>query len=239
MKMADILLRNYALLPVISRFNINLGFGEKTVAEVCDDYKVNLDFFLEITNSFIDEDYIPQKELHTFPVSLLVDYLRKTHQYYLEEKIPEIGEMITMLVRSSKLNRNKFELISDFFHEYRNELINHIDHEENKVQPYVIEIENAYLKEKIDDSLFQRITDYSMKDFAEEHNNMEEKLYDLKSIIIKYLPPTGSSSLCSKILIELFRLEKDLNTHASLEDKVLIPKVSAMEEILISIYKRN
>jgi len=115
MKMADVLLNNYSLLPVISRFNIKLGFGEKTVKEVCSDYKVNLDFFLEITSSFVDEDHIPQKDLHSFPVSLLVDYLKKTHKYYLEEKIPEIEKMISRLVKSSRKNRDKFALVSDFF----------------------------------------------------------------------------------------------------------------------------
>lgn len=178
--MADVLLQNYSLLPVISRFNIKLGFGEKTVGEVCGDFGVNLDFFLEITNSFIDEDYVPQKELHTFPVSPLVNYLKKTHQYYLDEKIPEIEKMISALVKSSKINRDKFELVYDFFHEYKNELINHIQHEEEIVQPYVIEIENAFRKSKIGTPLYKKINKYSMRDFAGEHDNVEEKLYDLK-----------------------------------------------------------
>jgi regulator of cell morphogenesis and NO signaling len=239
MKMADVLFHNYSLLPVIARFNIKLGFAEKTVEDVCKENKVNLDFFLEITNSFIDEDYIPQKELYYFPVSLLVNYLKKTHQYYLDEKIPEIENMISDLVKSSKTDRDKFELVNNFFHEYKNELINHIHREESKVQPYVIEIENAFYKGKIGSDLYNKICSYSMLDFSNEHDNVEEKLFDLKNIIIKYLPPTESYGLCNSILIELFRLEKDLNAHANLEDKVLIPKVSNMEEKLLSLYKSN
>ena len=239
MKMADVLFHNYSLLPVITRFNIKLGFGEKTVEKVCKACKVNLDFFLEITNSFIDEDYIPQRELHHFPVSLLVNYLKKTHQYYLEEKIPEIESMISRLVKSSKSNQEKFELVNDFFHEYKNELTNHINREESKIHPYVIEIENAFYKGKTGHDLYNKICSYSMHDFINEHDNVEEKLFDLKNIIIKYLPPTESYGLCNSILIELFRLEKDLNAHANLEDKVLIPKVSNMEEKLLSLYKSS
>jgi regulator of cell morphogenesis and NO signaling len=239
MKMADVLLNNYNLLPVISRFNIKLGFGEKTVEEVCSDFKVNLDFFLEIANSFVDEDYIPQKDLHSFPVSLLVNYLKRTHKYYLDEKIPEIEKMISRLVKSSRKNRDKFGLVYDFFRDYKNELINHINREEIKVQPYVIEIEEAFYEKKISRDLYNSILSYSMLDFASEHDNVEEKLFDLKSIIIKYLPPAGSPGLCNTILTELFRLEKDLNAHASLEDKVLIPKVSDMEKQLLSLYKQK
>jgi regulator of cell morphogenesis and NO signaling len=237
MKMADVLFHNYSLLPVISRFNIKLGFGDKTVSEVCRDSDVNIDFFLEITNSFVDEDYIPQKELNSFPVSLIVKYLKKTHVYYLDEKIPEIEGYIHLVLKEEKSGNDKFKLVESFFTEYKQELTNHINREETNVHPYVLEVETAFLKNKIEKDLYAKIRKYSINDYASEHDNVEEKLFDLKNIIIKYLPPTNSTGLCNTILIELFRLEKDLNAHASLEDKVLIPKVAAMEEELLSLFK--
>jgi len=236
MKLADVLFQNYSLLPVISRFNIKLGFGDKTVFEVCNESAVNIDFFLEITNSYVDEEYIPQMELNSFPVSLIVQYLKKTHQYYLDEKIPEIERIMHMVIEAEKSSGDKFKLVENFFIEYKQELKNHIDREETKVHPYVLEIESAFLKNKISNELYARIRNYSINDFASEHDNVEEKLFDLKKIIIKYLPPCNSSGLCNTVLIELFRLEKDLNAHASLEDKVLIPKVSAMEEKLLTLF---
>jgi regulator of cell morphogenesis and NO signaling len=237
MKLADVLFHNYTLLPVISRFNIKLGFGDKTVSEVCRDSEVNLDFFLEITNSFVDEDYVLQKDMNSFPASLIIKYLKKTHLYYLEEKIPEIERNIDLVLEAEKLIKEKFKLVKAFFTEYKTELAKHINREEAIVHPYVLEIEEAFYQNKIDAILHSKICKYSINDYASEHDNVEEKLFDLKNIIIKYLPPTNSTGLCNTILIELFRLEKDLNAHASLEDKVLIPKVAAMEEKLLSVYK--
>lgn len=234
--MAEVIFQNYQLLPVISRFGIRLGFGEKSVSEVCSDCSVNLDFFIEITNSFIDDEYIPQTELISFPVSLIVDYLHKTHTYYLDEKIPVIESMINELVSCAEDNIQKRKLVGDFFSEYKKELINHIRREEDEVQPYVIKIENAFKRKKLSEDLHKQIRKYSIEDFSKEHDNVEEKLNDLKNIIIKYLPACENASLSNSILTELFRLEKDLNTHASLEDKVLIPKVSRMEKILLEKY---
>jgi regulator of cell morphogenesis and NO signaling len=224
MKLADVLFHNYTLLPVISRFNIKLGFGDKTVSEVCYDSEVNLDFF-------------PQKEMNSFPASLIIKYLKKTHLYYLEEKIPEIERNIDLVVDAEKSIKEKFKLVKAFFTEYKAELTKHINREEAIVHPYVLEIEKAFYMNAIDTDLYSKICKYSINDYASEHDNIEEKLFDLKNIIIKYLPPTNSTGLCNTILIELFRLEKDLNAHASLEDKVLIPKVAAMEEKLLSVYK--
>ena len=236
MKMADVIFHNYHLLPVITRFGIRLGFGEKTVREVCSDSMVNLEFFIEITNSFIDDDYFSQTELTSFPVNLIVFYLQKTHEYYLEEKIPEIEALIEEMIKCSGEEFQKRQSVSNFFTEYKKELINHIRKEEDTVQPYVLEIEKAYNNKKLSRALYLKIRKYSIEDFASEHDNVEEKLYDLKNIIIKYLSPCSDSSLSNKILLELFRLEKDLNDHARLEDKVMIPKVAKMEQILLKNY---
>lgn len=237
MKMADVIHLNYSLLPVIRRFNIELGFKEASVEDVCSQQQVNVDFFLEITNSFVDEEYIPQKDLNSFSVRLIVEYLKKTHDYYLSEKIPELEAMIQKMVATSE-HRQKSELIINFFEEYKTELINHIEREEDHIQPYVLEIEQAFEKQHISNSLYKKIKKYSIDDFAREHDNVEEKLFDLKNLIIKYLPPCSNTALCNKILMELFRLEKDLNAHASLEDKVLIPKVSLMESFLLNQYQK-
>jgi hypothetical protein len=36
-RMSDLISDNYSLLMVMSRFGLSLGFGDKTVAEVCED----------------------------------------------------------------------------------------------------------------------------------------------------------------------------------------------------------
>ena len=74
---------------------------------------------------------------------------------------------------------------------------------------------------------------YSIDIFKNEHDNIEEKLFDLKNIIIKYLHQPKDEKLCNKLLYELFNLEQDLNDHSRIEDKVLVPKIREMEKIII------
>jgi regulator of cell morphogenesis and NO signaling len=235
MPMADVIHLNYLLLQVITRFDIRLGFGNQTVEEVCRENKVNVEFFLEIVNSYHDPEYSPDEELQHFRLELIVSYLQKTHKYYLEEKIPELEYLIQSLIKTSrKENKERLELLNTFFREYKEELIDHVEREENKVWPYVLDIEDAYLSGDAGENIIKKIRSYSIDDFAEEHDNVEDKLFDLKNIIIKFLPPVKDITICNNILIELFRLEKDLNNHARIEDKALIPKVRQMEkEILV------
>ena len=70
-KMADVIHTNYFALSVLNRFGIELGFGDKSVEEVCKQNNVDLDFFLDIVNTFVDKDYFPKKHLQTFSTKLI------------------------------------------------------------------------------------------------------------------------------------------------------------------------
>ena len=66
--MYRVVLENLQLLPLLPRFNLKPGFGEKSVEEICLDHGVNTDFFLEIANAYLDELYVPGEGLSLFPL---------------------------------------------------------------------------------------------------------------------------------------------------------------------------
>ncbi len=229
MKMADVIHLNHHLLHVINRFGIQLGFGDSSVEKVCHDYKANLDFFLEIVNTYHDPTYFPVGHLQKFPASMLIDYLQKTHQYYLEVKIPEIEAYIQSLIEDVAIEANHLYLLKDFFDNYKNELVAHINKEEQRVYPYALSLEKMLAKKNplpVDEAVRES---YSIHEYEEDHDDVESKLFDLKNIIIKYLPSPVESKKFNIILHELFELEKDLNNHGHIEDLILIPIVERME----------
>ncbi len=59
------------------------------------------------------------------------------------------------------------------------------------------------------------------------------KLFDLKNLIIKYLPPAKDYTLSNALLFEIFRLERDLNDHSRIEEKVLVPKMQLIEQQIL------
>jgi len=230
-KMADVILHNHHLLSVISRFGIQLGFGDKTVKTVCEEYHVNLDFFLEIINAFNDPDFYPQHNLEKFPLKLIIDFLYKAHAFYLEHKIPELSAMIEKLVSNSpKDQQNTMQLIQSFFDEYQKQLREHIEREENLVYPYIMNLEDYILGKNQSAKNYTDLNAYQIEDYAEEHDNIEERLFELKNILIKYLPPQPDYILCYKILGQLAHLEDDMNKHSDMENKVLVPRVQMMEQ---------
>lgn len=236
MKLADVIHHDYNLTPVIKRFDIMLGFGDGSIEDICMGKNIDIDFFLVILNAFHDPQYLDKVYLQSFSINLLVDYLKKTHAYYLNHKIPEIESLIAEM--ASEVDESPHKLLHKFFKEYESELIKHIEREEKKVYPYVLDLENAVTNNIISSSLRNQITEYSITAYEAEHENVEEKLMDLKNIIIKYLPASGKQQSRYKLLKELTVLEKDLNDHARIEDLILVPKVELFEKDIIDHFSK-
>lgn len=235
MHMSDIIHENHLVLSILERFKIKLGFGNKTIDEVCSEQDLDVNFFLEVINTFLNNKYFPEQQLKSFSIKLIINYLRNTHRYYVDEIAPQIEAKIKALSATcSSAIKDKLHLLEKFYEDYRNELNEHIAHEDKDVYPYAIMVEEYYNEGKAPETFIQRIKEYSISEYSDHHNSLDEKLYDLKNLIIKYLPAPRNSKLCNSILIDLFELEKDLKTHDNLENRVLVPKIQAMEDFLLN-----
>ncbi len=234
-RMADVIHLDFQLIPVVGRFGIEFGFGNKTVEEVCNDNNINVYFFLEIVNSYQNKNYFPTEQLQKFSAKLLVDYLYNTHRFYIETKIPEIEELLGALIeKENGLELENIKLLKEFFQKYKDELIKHLRTEEEVVFPYIDQLERALVDPSFLQEMVKRVDTERTENFERDHDKLEEKLYDLKNLIIKYLPPLKNKSQCQKLLTELYRLEKDLENHSGIEDNVLKPKIVSLEKQLIA-----
>lgn len=214
--------QNYDLLPVINRFGIRLGLKEKSVETVCREKNINPNFFLAIINAFNNEKFFPQDELLSFSPLEIIEYLKRTHRYYLNYVIPKLDTQLELLIQSSTSNRQELQMVKQFYKKYTEELRDHIDYEEKTVFPY---IEKMIINQNAEGN-------YSITSFEKEHTNVDEKLNDLKNLIIKYLSPDYDQNLCNEFLITLFRFEKDIYDHARIENVILLFQASAIEKKL-------
>jgi regulator of cell morphogenesis and NO signaling len=234
MKMADIITADKRAMLLMPRFGIDMGVGDKTVKQICREQGIQLDFFLLMVNVFLHPHFFPGKKLKNVDVTLLLLYLANAHEYYIREKIPALQTLVgEFLFRLEQPARGQFDR---FFREYIREVIEHIEYEEKIVFPYVQSLvkpadAGSKATDPSDEDL-KAIQEKGIGEFEKRHNDIEEKLSDLKNLLIKYVPPAGDRYLRIRVLNELIDLEQDLNDHARLEDKVLIPIVEDIEKQL-------
>lgn len=232
--MASAVLQNNELLPLLARFGIRLGFGEMSIEDVCTAQGINPDFFMEIANAYLDDRYTPNEDFANFSLEDMVSYLKSTHDYYLNVAIPHIENQILHLLKHSRLSTKEKDLVTEFFEDYKKEVLDHISNEENDVLPYILELEKQAAQNTPDTAFVQRLQRYSIREFATEHDRLEYSLENLSKLIILHLPPFDDQDLCVRLLREMADLVKDLSDHADMEDKVMVPRVEELEQQVLS-----
>lgn len=232
-KMAEVIDLNHHLLSVIHKAGMTLGFGDATVQEVALKHALNSDFVVAILNAYNDSAYLPEQHLKTFSVAEIVDYLRRSHKVFLVEQLPELTLLFEQYAAESALTPYK-GLLRNFFEEYSNEMEKHFATEDEYMFPYALAVESAHKGDDISEDMARQFREYTIHDFITEHNNIEEKLNDLKNLIVRHVPQAEDSVLAFQILEKLFHLNNDLDDHSRIEELVLIPKVVKLEADLKS-----
>lgn len=219
MKVADLLANDGALLSILQRLDIKLGFGEATVAELCTRYGISAELFLIICNIYSFGNYRPEVDsLSENDIKSITTYLRASHHYYTGVCFPAIHENVHRLVK--EIDEMSRRLIDKFYDDYDTEVSNHFRYEEEVVFPYIEELTGNSTRGN---------GKYSISQFEHNHSNINEKLNDLKNIIIKYLGEEFSSPVRFELLNNIYSVEKDLRKHSLIEDRLLVPLVEKLE----------
>lgn len=215
-KMVDLISDNYSLLQVMSRFGLSLGFGDKTVKEVCESNGVDCKTFLVIINFMAEGFSRLDGSSDEVSIPSLVHYLRQAHIYFLDFCLPSIRRK---LIEAIDCSQNDISyLILKFFDEYTQEVRKHMDYEERTVFKYV----NALLEGNVSKK-------YQISTFSKHHDQVGEKLTELKNIIIKYYPAKANENLLNAALFDIYACEEGLESHCKVEDYIFVPAILKLE----------
>lgn len=217
-KMSDMICSNYSLLQVMSRFGLSLGFGDATVEEVCRTNQVDCKTFLAVANYMLQKDDYVFNEEASISIPTLINYLKRSHHFFLDFQLPNIREKLMRYIGNTE-NEEIAQLIINFFDTYVNEVFSHMGYEDKEIFTYVDQL----LKGK-------KMYNYSISKFANKHGQTDQKLTELKNIIIKYLPTNGDTYLSNALLFDLFSCIEDLDTHGHIEDFIFVPAVRRLEQ---------
>ena len=179
-----------------------------------------------------EEKVFNARDFDSFPVGIIVDYIQRTHVYYLEKKLPEIEQSILLLSGQYDSQHPILAALRSFFHRYVKDLSEHISAEEALLLPYIHLLREAD-RSPLDFSRFLLLgKEYSVERFLKDHHDTEDELKDIRQTIRLYEPPSTNESLYRILLMQLQVFEQDLRVHAHIEEEVLIPKAQMMEKAL-------
>ena len=218
-KLCDVILNEPSIIPVINRFGIILGVGDKSIRTVCEEKNLDCEFFVTILNTFINEDYFPENRLKSFCATQIVDYLTLTNSYYQQFQIPNIERHFNSLISQSDSDNNNLELMKQFFEELKKELLSRIEHDRTSWFPAI-----RAAAEQLQGEYYGEHIHYD----HDEPDSLEEKLDDLKSLFVIHLRGEYDLNLCHGVIFALYSLEKDIKQHNRIRNRILRPIADAM-----------
>lgn len=213
--MSALICSNYPMLLVMSRFGLDLGFGEASIEEACAKSGVDTYTFLVVVNTLLTEDMRPTEvDYEKISMEALIQYLRNAHTYFLEYRLLDIREKLNSAIPQKDAVS---VAIINYYDEYVAEVRNHMMNEEERLFPYVEAIARG-----------EKVATYSSGEFSKHHDRVEAKLTEFKNIIIKYYPAKSTNELNS-VLYDIFSCERDLASHNTIENLLLVPTIKYLE----------
>lgn len=166
---------------------------------------------------------------NSYPLPLLLEYLRKTHTYYNDKRLGEIEQGIENIQKKyiDKPESLYWEMIDMLFSAWKRHLQLHIEQEERVLFPYVEKLVTAQ------EESASVLDTFSLSQFVHHHEDdqLEDGLKEICNSVRKHSSGLEELPLSQKVLLtQLNAFETDLWVHSLMEDNVLIPRAQKIEE---------
>ena len=217
--LSEIVDENYVYARALHYLGISF-FEEpnKTLKQICVERGLDRDQVIKSFYAFDGCTRLSFKELESYPIDLLLEYLRHSHHLFIKEKLP----FIIHLAKHSDEHLEIQKLLPEFVEDF----ICHIYEEEDSVFKYVKTLDEV-VKGRISNPISALIEFRNFSLTHEfEHHQEDDEMQAIRSII-EELNPT---SLKQEVLVrEVKAFDREMLYHAEIENTIFFPKALSLE----------
>jgi regulator of cell morphogenesis and NO signaling len=229
-KINDLVNENHVFASVLYYFGIGYyDFEEKTLREVCEQHGLDFEQVVSSLESVNKRGEEFDLYLLSYPVPLIIEYLKHKHHEFVKKKLPFI---VTLVEHLQGKNEAQEEIVADLkfvFPLFIEDFIRHIYQEEDTLFQYILDLENALKGQYKPGVLLKRLGENSLQKFAIEHDVHEDEMRGIRNITNNYALDSDMGLEFKVLYKELLGFEKMLEVHAKVEDEVLFPKALELE----------
>ena len=221
--------QNYVHAYVLFYFGIRFyEYSEQTLDQVCREKKLRVDQVIREleSQSLVKEADLP---LISYPVDLIIEYLKHSHFLFIKHKLPYIAR----LIESFKANHDDFLSIERdlkvVFPLFVEDFIEHIYEEEDTLFDFIRTLERASKGNFTPTHLYHAMEKNSVQKFAMGHEKHDDEMEGIRKITRDYAQDAKTPLHVKVLFHELKEFERSLITHARIENEILFPKAMALE----------
>ena len=160
------------------------------------------------------------RQFDHFKLEEIFEYLKVSHQYYLQVWIPKLEN--TMLQLYAKMSKDYWSvsLLTLFLNSYKKELTEHIEQEEKVLFVFVDKL--------LEGKECEGLRDLVLNHFIHTHNdNVVIQLDELKKDLLTFDHDLENNLIVEVLFNQLTLFQHDLLVHGLIEDNIFVAKVVA------------
>ena len=225
--LAEIVDENFVYARALHYLGISFFEDQhKSLSQVCKERGLDQE---RVIKSFYDFDgcqRVSFAELSTYPIDLLLEYLRHSHHLFIKDKLP----FITHIARNCELPELQ-RLLPEFIEDF----ISHIYEEEDSVFRYVHTLDSIK-KGKVSNPYGEIL---SFKKFSLSVEFDSHKGDDEMKAIRTLVESIDPQNLKENVLVkEVKAFDREILYHAEIENKIFFPKAIELEDQVGHLLKK-
>lgn len=228
-RIVDIVDENYVHASVLYYFGIEFyNYTEDTLDQVCLKKGLNSDLVIkELEKVTVCNNEV---ELEAFPVDLIIEYLKHAHFIFIKRKLPYIAKLIESFEPRHKLYNGIAKDLKLVFPLFVEDFIHHVYMEEDTLFSYIQLLASYSENRKRFSELYYQMEKHSLQKYAVEHEEHDDEMRGIRKITNNYTCDSRDPLHIRVVYAELQAFEKELITHAKVENEILFPKALVLEQ---------
>lgn len=238
LSVCDIVRDDYRTADVFKHYGINYCCGgQASLIKACDEKNLKLaEVVSELTKATHNITLPNTIQFQDWKPDFLIDYIINIHHAYLKYTLPALETNLTSFISSHTAKYPELKKVLSVFRDLKADILEHNQHEEEIIFPYLKQIINTHRRKETYGSLFVKTLRKPLHQVVEkEHQLITNLLLELRQAADFYSIPAGACTNYQVLINKLKELDKDLLQHKYLENDVLFPKVMEMEKELLQL----
>lgn len=219
---------------VLERFEINLcKQGESSLLDACRDLQLSVDQVLEklaaAENAASGARAIDPS---TLSLAQLIQHIVRVHHQYIRQELPRLENLARKIAIKHGERAPEFKRIAAVVTELRQDLLAHLEKEENVLFPYIAQMDQEPLIAFTPPQACFRSVTHPVFMMVQEHELALLLSAELEQLTQGFTPTDWACTNQVGFIGGLREFSEDLNRHVHLENTLLFPRAVALEDAL-------
>ena len=228
---ADYVIENIKTAHIFKKYGIDFCCGGSVSLEkACKKKEIDIETIEQELLTVDKIDYM--HDYDKWSLDFLIDYIVNVHHSYVNESIPIISQYAAKVAKVHGQHYKEVVEVNQLFHVVANELLGHLQKEEQVLFPYVKQLIDAKKNGGMKTYPPFGTVNNPIRMMEYEHENAGEIFQEIASLTNNYTPPEGACNTFKALYAKLEEFEQDLHRHIHLENNILHPKSIELEREL-------